>query len=125
SRPSAPAGRLMKKIIRQVTSVSRPPRTGPADAATPPPTAHTATARARLTGSEYAWLIRAIEAGIITAAAAPWKNRAATRAPSPGARPQAAEATTNTDRPAANARRAPIRSDSDPADSSSAANISV
>jgi hypothetical protein len=69
--------------------------------------------------------MRAIEDGIITAAAAPCTNRAATSAPRPGARPQAAEAATNTESPAANARRAPARSDSEPADSSSAANMSV
>ena len=115
----------MKKIIRHVTSVSRPPSTGPADDATPPPMAHTATARARLTGSAYPWLMRAIEAGIITAAAVPCTNRAAISAPRLGARPQAAEAATNNPSPAANPRRAPTRSDSAPADSSRAANISV
>jgi DNA-binding MarR family transcriptional regulator len=115
----------MKKINRQVTRVSRPPTTGPEEAATAPPIAHTATARARLAGSGNAWPISAIDAGIITAAAAPCPNRATMSAPRLGARPQAAEAATNTPSPAANARRAPTRSVSAPADSSSAANISV
>jgi hypothetical protein len=48
---TAPAGTLMKKISRQLTRVSTPPSTGPADDATAPPIAQTATARARLAGS--------------------------------------------------------------------------
>jgi hypothetical protein len=52
-------------------------------------------------------------------------SRHDTRAGREGARPHAAEASTNTTSPAPNARRAPSRSDSDPADNSSAANISV
>jgi hypothetical protein len=125
SSVTAPTGTLMKKISRQVIGLSSPPTTGPDAAATAPPIAHTATARVRLVGSAYAWRTRAIAAGIITAAAAPCTNLATTSVPGLGARPQAAEATTNTDSPAANARRAPPRSDSAPADSSKAANISV
>jgi hypothetical protein len=64
-----------------------------------------------------------MEEGISTAAAAPWTNRAATSAPRLGARPQAAEAATNSDSPAAKARRAPTRSDSAPAVSKRAANM--
>lgn len=69
--------------------------------------------------------MRAIDAGIITAAAAPWTKRATTSAPSLGARPQAAEATTNTASPVVKARRAPTRSESAPAENNSAANRSV
>ena len=64
-------------------------------------------------------------AGIITAAPAPCTNRAATRNGRLGARPQAAEAARNTTMPRPNARLAPIRSEIDPADNSSAASISV
>ena len=67
----------------------------------------------------------AIDAGIIAAAAAPCTDRATISAASDGASPQAAEAIVNSPSPPQKARRAPIRSDSDPADSSSAANISV
>ncbi len=42
-----------------------------------------------------------------------------------GARPHAAEAAANTGSPAPNTRRAPNRSEADPADSSSAPNISA
>src|SRR6516164_3337676 len=115
----------MKKISRQLTRVSTPPSSGPEDEATAPPIAHTATARARRAGSGCAWLISAIDEGIITAAPALWANRAATSALMAGASPHAAEARTNTASPAPNARRAPNRSDTDPADSSRAANISV
>jgi hypothetical protein len=48
----SPAGRLRKKIARQLSpDVSAPPATGPPAIATVPPTAHTAMALARRTGS--------------------------------------------------------------------------
>jgi hypothetical protein len=47
-----------------------------------------------------------MDAGIITAAAAPWTNRATTSAPGLGARPHATEAATNSASPTPNARRA-------------------
>ena len=84
-----------------------------------------AMARARVLASEYASRIRASDAGSITAAPAPCAGGAATSTPSPGASPQAAEAATNTAGPAPNDWRAPIRSQSARADSSSAANMSV
>src|SRR2546426_10937866 len=71
---TAPTGTLMKKINRHVTNVSTPPSTGPEEDAIALPIAHTATARARLAGSGYAWPISAIDDGIITAAAEPWTN---------------------------------------------------
>ena len=69
--------------------------------------------------------MRAIDAGIITAAAEPWMNRATTSADRLGAIAQAADATTNSPIPAANTRRAPARSVSAPDHKSRAANISV
>src|SRR3954447_595769 len=68
----APAGMLMKKFRRQSSIVRRPPIIGPEIEAMEPPSAQTATARARCLASGYAWLIRVREAGMMTAAAAPW-----------------------------------------------------
>jgi hypothetical protein len=49
---TSPAGRLRKKIARQLSpDVSAPPATGPPAMATVPPTAHTAMAFARRIGS--------------------------------------------------------------------------
>ena len=121
----APTGTLMKKINRQSMRVSTPPSTGPDEEATAPPIAHIPIARPRALASGKACRISAIEAGIIAAAAMPCTNRATIRTQSAGARPQATEASTNPTIPAANARRAPTRSLSDPADSSRAANMSV
>jgi hypothetical protein len=69
--------------------------------------------------------MRANDAGIMSAAAEPWTKRAPTSAPRLGARPHATDATTNRPIPAAKVRRAPIRSDSAPDHSSSAANMRV
>ena len=116
----------MKKTRRQLAVwVSTPPSTGPEAAAIPLTAPQTPTARARAPGSSYAAPSRASEDGTRTAAAVPWTSRATMREPVPGASPHAAEATTNTPRPAAKVRWAPKRSPSDPADSSSAANVSV
>jgi hypothetical protein len=46
----APTGTLMTKINRQLTEVSTPPSTGPADDAMAPPIAQTAIACARARG---------------------------------------------------------------------------
>ena len=54
-----------------------PPSTGPVEEAKAPPIAHIATARARRPGLGYAWPSRAIDAGIITAAADPCMKRLA------------------------------------------------
>jgi hypothetical protein len=51
SSATAPAGTLTKKISRHDTRLSSPPRTGPEVEAATPPIDHSATARARLTGS--------------------------------------------------------------------------
>ena len=51
SSATAPTGRLIQKIIRQLTNVRRAPSTGPEEDASAPPIAHIATARARLVGS--------------------------------------------------------------------------
>src|SRR4051812_30055851 len=125
SSAAAATGRFTKKMSRQLTRVSTPPRTGPDDDATAPPIAHIATARPRWRCSGYAWPIKAIDAGIITAAAEPWTNRAATSSASVGAKPHAADATAKRLRPKAKIRRAPARSVSAPDHKSSAANISV
>src|SRR5438270_13868653 len=98
-----PTGMLMRKMNRQLADVSSPPSTGPADDAAAPPIAHMAMARARRGPLGYAWPSRAIEDGIITAAAPPWTNRPATSAPSEGANPHAADPVTNSATPAANA----------------------
>src|SRR3954447_16932898 len=84
----------MKKISRQLAETSSPPRTGPADEAAAPPIAHMAIARARRGPPGYACPSSAIDAGIITAAADPWTNRAAIIAASDGATPHAADAST-------------------------------
>jgi hypothetical protein len=55
--------------------------------------AQSVTAWARLTGSEQAWPIAAIDEGITTAAAAPWTDRAMTNSWIVGATPQATDAT--------------------------------
>ena len=121
-----PTGRLTTKIARQLRMLdSTPPATGPAATATAPPTVHSAMARARSAASGKACRTRASEEGSMIAAALPWNRRAAISSPSPGASPQAAEATVKTATPAPNARLAPMRSESAPADSRSAANISV
>ncbi len=116
---------MTRKIHRQLAEINSPPRTGPADEATAPPIAHIDTARARRPGSGYAWAISAIDEGITTAAAVPCTNRNATSSARPGASPQATEAITKPTTPSPNARFAPIRSVSDPAESRNAANIRV
>jgi hypothetical protein len=50
-RATAPTGKLMPKISRQLTRLNSPPSTGPEQEATEAPMAHTATARARRVGS--------------------------------------------------------------------------
>ena len=122
---TAPMGRLMKKMARQLSSIRNPPTTGPAAEATPAPRDQRAIARARSASSAYASRINASDDGMITAAPAPCASRAATSTASEGASPHATEAITNSAKPDPNARRAPMRSASAPADSSSAANMSV
>ncbi|KAG0734909.1 hypothetical protein G6F24_018843 [Rhizopus arrhizus] len=87
--------------------------------------AHSAPACPRRLGSGYAWRISAMEAGIMAAAPTPCARRAATSTANDGAHPQAIDARTNTTSTMPNARRAPMRSTSAPADSSSAPNIRV
>jgi hypothetical protein len=123
---TSPAGRLRKKIARQLSpDVSAPPATGPPAMATVPPTAHTAMAFARRTGLPYACRTSASEAGSMTAAALPWTARLPTRNPSVGARPHAADDARKAARPMAYSRFAPTRSEIAPAEMSRAANISV
>lgn len=68
---------------RQLARVSSPPVTGPAEDAAAPPIAHRTTARARRAGSANARPTRAIDDGIMTAAAAPCTSRPATSTPRP------------------------------------------
>ena len=122
----SPAGRLRKKIARQLNpDVSAPPATGPPAMATVPPTAHTAMAFARRTGLPYTCRTSASEAGSMTAAALPWTARPTIRNPSVGARPHAADDARKAARPMAYRRLAPTRSEIAPAEISRAANISV
>ena len=93
--------------------------------ATAPPTAHTPRARARRAGSGNASRINAIDAGSMTAAPAPWTQRAAISAAAVGAAPHPSDATPNTAMPIPSAFLAPIRSETVPANSSRDANSKV
>ena len=116
----------MKKITRQpATDVRTPPSTGPAAIAAAPPVFHTATARARAAGSSNACRTRESDAGSVTAAAQPWTSRDPIRTHSAGASPHPADAAVNRARPQLNTWRAPARSDTEPAEMSSAANGTV
>ncbi|GAB3431217.1 hypothetical protein GCM10027569_78160 [Flindersiella endophytica] len=121
----AHTGRLMRNTHRQSAVVRRPPSGWPMSPATAPPTAQTPSALARARGSGKASRIRAIDAGSMTAAAAPWTPRAAISTPMLGAAAHPADASPNTSRPSQSARLAPIRSARLPANSNSAANNSV
>jgi hypothetical protein len=117
---TSPAGRLRKKIARQLSpDVSAPSATGPPAMATVPPTAHTAIAFARRAGSGYACRTSASEAGSMTPAALPCTARLPIRNPIVGASPHAADEARNAARPAANRRFAPTRSETAPAEMSS------
>src|SRR5437879_11016027 len=60
---TSPTGKLMKKTMRQLSSVRKPPTTGPADEATAAPSDQIAIARARCLALEYDSRIRASDAG--------------------------------------------------------------
>jgi hypothetical protein len=85
----------------------------------------TATARARAAGSANACRTRASAEGSITAPAHACTTRPPTRTGSVGASPHAADATANTASPHPKTRCAPSRSDTAPAEMSSAANGTV
>ena len=118
-------GRLMANTSRQSSVVNRPPRSGPTAPATAPPTAQIPSALARRRASGKASRISDIDAGSIVAAASPWTNLAAMRAPVVGANAQAVDASRNKAIPQPRALFAPMRSERLPADSNSAANINV
>lgn len=73
SRMSIPrqTGRLIANTNRQFTVVSKPPSSGPTAPATAPPTAQIPSARARRRASGNASRISDIDAGSMSAAAAP------------------------------------------------------
>jgi hypothetical protein len=77
-----------------------------------------AVARARRGGSGNTEPSSASAAGAASAAPAPWANRAASKAWSPGVRPTTAEANPKTAMPVRNTRRWPSRSASRPPSSS-------
>ena len=86
-------GRLMLNTQRQSYVVSSPPSGWPMSPATAPPTAHTPRALARRAGSGKASRTRAIDAGSMIAAPAPWAQRAAISSAELGAKAQAADVT--------------------------------
>ena len=93
---------------------------------------HTSIAHSRPTGRgrpericSNACRTRESDAGRVTAAAQPWTIRAPMRAHSVGASPHPADAAVNPARPQPSIRRAPARSDTAPAEMSSAANSTV
>lgn len=86
------------------------------------PTAQTPSALARRPGSGKASRTRAIDAGSMIAAPAPWAHRAATRSAVLGAMAHAAEVIVKIVMPIASDRFAPIRSARLPANRRSAAN---
>ena len=112
-------------MARQLSTVRKPPTTGPAAEATDAPSDQMAIARARSAASWYASRMRASDDGMTMAAPAPCASRATTSTPSVGASPHATEAMTKSASPMPSACRAPVRSASAPAESSSAANRSV
>lgn len=99
-----------------------PPATGPAMRARPVTALKIPSALARSSRGNTA-LKSAIASGMTSAAPAPWTARAAISVPILLATAQAAEATTNNVRPAANMRRRPKRSPSAAPVSSSTAKL--
>ncbi len=91
----AQTGTFTAKISRQSQPDSTPPSTGPAAEATAPPAAHTPSALARLLTSGNASRIRVIEAGSISAAVIPCRQRATISATTDGATAHSNEATPN------------------------------
>ena len=101
-----------------------PPSTGPSAAAIPATPPHSPTTLARRSGGNSG-SSRASALGTIAAAAAPCTSRAAISAPADGARPAAAEPSTNSATPLRNTRLRPTRSAVRPETASSAANSSA
>ena len=96
----------MKKIQRQSTPTSSPPRGGPVDEATAPTPAQMPTTLAWCRRAN-AGKSRPSEVGTIMAAPMAWTARAPTSRPRVGAAPQAAEASVKMATPASRNRRRP------------------
>ncbi len=105
-----------------IPSVIAPPTSGPAATARPVTEKKIPSAQPRRPGGKAA-LTRAKASVTIRAAPAPCTTRAAISHPTEGASAQAAEASANSPRPAANIRRRPYRSPSAAAVISSAAKL--
>ena len=110
SSPRSPSGTLTKKIQRQPSaSVMRPPRVGPAVTPSETITAFMPSAWPRwLVGNTST--IRARAGAKISAAPMPWIARATTSSGSDGARPDSADPTVKTARPATQTRSRPTMS---------------
>ena len=107
-----PIGTLSQKIHCQSTpSAIAPPTTGPAMRASPVSATEDAERLRALSGGNAA-LSSAIASGTTSAAPTPCMARAAISQPIVGASAHAADAATNSPRPAANMRRRPKRSPS-------------
>lgn len=117
---TSPTGTLTRNTQCQLSCRSRPPRGGPAAAATAPLADQMATAPGRRAGVEFA-RSSASEAGISAAAPTACPTRAATSQPTDGAAAHRAEARTKTSTPAVKVRLRPARSARRPAGTSSAA----
>jgi hypothetical protein len=112
--PSAQIGRLIQKISRQSTSISRPPTSGPIASAR----AETAAQIPRACpccSTGKAWLTIASDSESIAAPPAPWTTRAATRTASSEATAASTEPAPNTAIPIRKTRRRPAMSPSRPA----------
>ena len=89
----------------------------------PPQAVQAPTARPRSSGGKVA-TITASAAGVSSAPNTPWSARAATSSSTVGAIAQKTDVTPNPATPSANMRRAPNRSPSEPATSSSELSVS-
>ena len=119
-------GALSQKMYRQPReSVSTPPRTGPSAALEAAAIAHAAVALARPAASGKAAAAMASPCGNIKPAPTPCAARPASSAPRLGASAQASEASTNVTSPHRSRSLRPKRSPSEPAVSSTAANVTL
>jgi hypothetical protein len=114
---------LSQKIHSQSTPcATAPPITGPPTTASPVMPWRIPSAEPRRSGGKAA--LTSASASVITSAPpTPWTARAAISEPASGASAQAAEAETNSARPAVNMRRRPKRSPSAAAGKSSTARV--
>jgi hypothetical protein len=118
---ASPIGTLTQKIhAHAVPSAIAPPTSGPPSVARPVTLKKIPSADARRSGGNAALTI-ARASGMTSAPPAPWTARAAISQPAFGASPHAADAVTNSARPAVKTRLRPKRSPSaDPVMSSTA-----